>query len=1161
MPPLHLQTRRLVAVAGSLLLLALTALVARGVQTPTGVKITGTVTAGTTALPGAAITITDVASGKKYITSTDENGNFQATVGHAGDFTIGSDFPDFAPATATVTVGTTAPPPVHLNMTLAALAPAPTATTTTTGTPAPKPAASATTTGTTSVASANSGNRSAGGRSGRGGRGSGANAYQSVEVNGASDLEGVDLGADATPPGGETVAGMNTDADTDTMTTLGSADRDENALSANMLQQGLQQIGAGPNGGDFYGDAGPAGGIAAGGSAIGGGGRGGGFAAGGRGGFAGGGRGGFAGGRGGGGGAGGTFALRTNANRFNQPHGNFSYTLSDSALNALPYSLTGVPATNVPNSANQSYTGTVTAPLVIPHIYDDKGKTSYTFSFTGHHNRSLNTLFGIVPTEAERSGDFQGLTNADGSPVTVIDPSTGQPFANDTITPGLISSAATGLLAYIPLPNVPCPAADTAAECQHVQNYTATTQALSSSNQVNLRVNHVFTQPPRGRGARGGGGGGRGGRGGRGTSMNFSLAYTSGNAISPGLFPSQQGTTKTTGLNTTLGFNFPIGGWLDNFNVTFNRSTSETNNLYAYNTNVLGALGIQGLPDSDPQYWGLPTLTFTNFTSLSDTSPGLNHSQTFTTTEGIVRRIGHHTWRIGGDVRRVQNNPEEASNVRGDFTFTGLYSGYDFADFLLGDAQETTARYGGGVFHFRQNYDDLYVQDNWQAARNFTMNWGARWEYVSPMTELNNRLTNLLFGPGFTSITPVTASTPGMPPGMIYPQHDAISPRIGLAWKVRGNFVLGGGYGINYNTQTYNGVAQQLAYQYPFVTNVTNIATTAAPLSLVDGFPTTTPTQIQNTYSINPNMRMGYVQLWDVSVQRQLGRVYLLNLDYNGSKGTDLDQLRAPNRTATGLLFPDVAPFYYDTFGGNSTYNGGSVVFSRRLSHSVSWRFTYTYSKAITDASSLGTSAGAGGVVAQNDLDLDAEKSLAPSDERHRVVGTYEWQLPYGLNHRWGDHQSWFDSAAGDWEVTGSFTFHTGMPLTPIVSNSSTEVFQGITGSLRPNVVPGATIALADPTEGEFFNTAAFTLPPTGTYGDAGRDIITGPASWVLNMALDKSFRVTEFQSLNIRLSANNVLNHPEFSGVNTTINSPLFGQVTSMAAMRSVQLVLRYRF
>ena len=230
--------------------------------------------------------------------------------------------------------------------------------------------------------------------------------------------------------------------------------------------------------------------------------------------------------------------------------------------------------------------------------------------------------------------------------------------------------------------------------------------------------------------------------------------------------------------------------------------------------------------------------------------------------------------------------------------------------------------------HFRGNYWDLYAQDEWKMRANLTLDLGVRYEYVSPLTEINNRIANLDLSPGCAESA---RSGPGggdadsagasralqrrLPASLVRPDRNNFAPRIGFAWKPFSKTVVRGGYGINYNTGAYQGIAQQLALQPPFATTATNIQTAAwRTLTLQSGFPTATG--ITNDYAVNPNYRLGYVQIRNLDIQQQIRPTLLLNIDYTGTKGTDLDILEAPNRTVDRNSDPGRSSLHLRKFSG-----------------------------------------------------------------------------------------------------------------------------------------------------------------------------------------------------------------------------------------------------
>lgn len=1064
-------------------------------QPPFAAQISGRIEADGLAIPGVTVTLTDPASGQQYVTTTDEAGRFTARVAHPGVFALETQMLAFAPRKVQVTVPSSgaAPAPLLLQLALASEANG------TVAAQAPR-----------AVPLAAPGERRR--RPGSTAGGQGQN-YRQLDVSQTGEITG-NANAGAADSG---IAGMSDTAATDAAVVAGAASEDEQPMNGRQIQALLRANGGIPGA--------PAGG--------------------GRAGLGGRGSGGFGGGRGSFGG-GGRFNFRSFQSRFNQPHGSLSYSLADSALNALPDSLSGSSSTaHPPNAAHQSYSASVSMPLVIPGVFNDHGKTHLFFSYSGAHDAELSNVTALVPTQLERQGDFQGLTSRSGAPITITNPQTGQPFNNNTIPTGDISTAATALLAFIPLPT-PGAVGDF--------NYTNTVNSLTTRNRISVRLNHSF-----GSSAGGGPGFFR-----RGRNLSFSLNYEGGHAHQPGVFfPYVAGVTNTRGLDARLGYTQPLGGWINRFSLSYNRNRSDASNLYANVRDVAAQAGIQGIAQ-DPNAWGLPTLNFTasGFTALHDVAPNFVRSQTTSLSDGMIRRSGRHNLRFGGDFRWLQNNPDTDPAPNGIFSFDGQYSGFDFADFLLGLPQQTSKRFGGGVFYFRQIEPDLYFNDNWQALGNFTLNYGVRWEYISPYSELDHRLTNLLVGPGFSSLTPVVAGAAGVPATIVQPEYGHFRPTLGFAWRSWANMIVTGGFGMAYNTGAYANIATALAYQSPFIVNQANLGTAATPLSLTQGL--AGASTAVNTYGVNPGYQIGYSYLWDLDLQRTVAQVWVLNLDYSGARGIHLDQLRAPNRTPTGLLYPNLPPFLYDTTGGSSLYNGGSLIVSRRLSQSVGLRATYTYSKMMDDASQIGGGGGEGGLIAQNDLDLANEWALSSGNQAQRFNLAYEWQLPYGLNHRWGDRASFWSSVLGDWQFTGAFTADSGQPFTPLVSNvfSNAQGLQalGVSAPLRADVT-GAAIAKSDPSLTGFFNTAAFTAPAAGAYGTAGRNLIIGPGQIDLDTTLSKTFRMGEFRSLEVRFAGTNVLNHPNWAGLDTNLNSLTFGDITGFGAPRQITFTARYRF
>jgi trimeric autotransporter adhesin len=888
------------------------------------------------------------------------------------------------------------------------------------------------------------------------------------------------------------------------------------------------------------------------------------------GGFGGGGFGGAGGGRGGGFGGGGPMVFGRRGFDINHPHGSVYYGAGDSALNASPFALTGAPVEK-PAYQQNSFGGSVGGPLNIPHIYHGGSKTFYFINFNGKHGENPFDQFSTVPTMTERGGTlpveiFNPVTKTTGFSISPPPKQSGACVP----TPGDISCIALGLLPYIPLPNLP----------GSYQNFHYVTSASNDSYDLNLRLNHSFGAAPAG-GRRGGG------RNAPRNSLQIGFHYHQSSATLTNPFPSVGGRTTVRSFDIPVSYTRSVGKLTNIVRADFNRNRTSTQNLYAFRDNITGTLGIAGV-SANPFDWGLPNLSFNNFGSLQDTTPSLARPQTYTFSDNVIWNHGKHTWRWGGDFRRVQVNTEADSNPRGSFVFNGSITGYDFADFLLGMPYQTSVQFGGSEY-FRGNYWDLYAQDEWKLRANLTLNLGVRYEYVSPLTEVSNHLANLELSPGVLtqtpplSVTPIQPGSPGLPDSLVRPDRNNFAPRVGFAWKPLPNTVVRGGYGINYNTGAYQGIAQQLALQPPFATTATNSLATSPGLTLENGFPP--PAGITNNYAVNPNYRLGYVQIRNLDIQQQIRPTLLLNLDYTGTKGTDLDILEAPNRTASGILIPGVDAFTYENSVADQEANAGSVRLRKRLSAGFAIGGTYTFSKSLDNASSIGAGAtsaanapglGSGGTgaagagasagggaanVAQNPLDLSAERGLSSFNQTHKFTADYLYELPLGHDKRWLTGGSPWRAIVGDWQWSGDWTIASGLPFTPRVVGLADDLNGGTNGTRRANVVPGQSVSLAHPSIAEWFNTAAFAVPQGAAYGDARRNSIIGPGSKVFDMAFTKIFPLKEARVLEFRAQASNIFNLVNYSSIDTTVDSPTFGRVTAAGAMRQITMTARFRF
>jgi len=239
---------------------------------------------------------------------------------------------------------------------------------------------------------------------------------------------------------------------------------------------------------------------------------------------------------------------------------------------------------------------------------------------------------------------------------------------------------------------------------------------------------------------------------------------------------------------------------------------------------------------------------------------------------------------------------------------------------------------------------------------------------------------------------------------------------------------------------------------------------------------------------------------------------------------------------------------------GNSTREAGQFQLRRRLHNGLTATLQYTYSKSIDD-SALGGRGTAAYVIAENWLDLSAERALSNFDQRHLLNAQVQYTTGMGAGGG-ALVNGWKGVLFKEWVVSTEVTAGSGLPLTPIYLNAVSGT--GVTGVLRPDYT-GVPLYAAP--SGLYLNPAAYVAPPSSEWGDAGRNSIAGPSQFSLNASLGRTFRLRDRLNLNLRIDATNALNHVSYTSWNTTVTSAQFGLPTAANAMRSIQTTLRLRF
>jgi hypothetical protein len=800
-----------------------------------------------------------------------------------------------------------------------------------------------------------------------------------------------------------------------------------------------------------------------------------------------------------------------------------------------------------------------------------KDKTFFFVYYEGLRNRQGETENATVPSLLERHGNFsQTVDPSTGQVGPLINEFTGQPIPGNQL-PG-IDPISQNLLQFYPMPNLGT-------------NGFVTTQTLDQNNdQFGIRLDHYLTARD---------------------VLNFRYMFSQGDATDP---------LSTAGANVP-GFPVAENQRVQNFVAEETHTFSPTlvgvarfsfmRNKYLFNEAVNhttpASLGFTYAPSLDAAI-GPPFVQVGGYASIGDpiTGPRDTYENAVDVSGSVTWIHGRHELKFGGGYGHDQINVLFGIASNGFFVFAPAPISNALASFLIG--QPVFFLQGGGdpSRGLRGNNLNFYGQDTYKITSRLTLNAGLRYELPFPYTEIRNRQN--LFEPGVQSVVfpdappgLVYPGDPGVPAGLIPTQKDAFAPRVGLAWDPtgRGRWLVTSAYGIFYDPYYtgQGGPLQTPSSAPPFLqTPQINFPNFADPFNGVNPF-NESFAQPMTLLTLNKNLRLPYAQDWNLNVQRSFGSNWLFEIGYAGTKGTKLPRFIEGNpavfvpgestednvnqrRLYSGCTLANpAAPCNYASVGmiagiADSTYNAMEVSLRKRFGYGLSFLASYTLSKTLDDVSTFNITGSASQSVAgendlaQNPFDLAAEHGRSMFDARHRLVISYEWNLPL-----WRHPENWYQQILGNWQANGITTFMSGTPFT--VYDSQDVSLQGgapeISGfsSNRPDLIGNPN---AGPrTTQEWFNVNAFQrLDPVaqaGQFGNEGRNVVEGPGYQQWDFSLFKDIPIREAKRLQFRAEFFNVFNHANFRLPDNDISSPNFGQIQNALPGREVQLALKFLF
>ena len=789
----------------------------------------------------------------------------------------------------------------------------------------------------------------------------------------------------------------------------------------------------------------------------------------------------------------------------NSLHGSVLEFVRNEVFDARPYFL---PATARKSSLRQNQFGfELDGPVILPRLYNGRNRTFFMGSYEGLRLVRGSASLATIMTPQMFQGNFSQ------EPMVIKDPTTGQPFPGNIIPGSKVSPVVQKLQQYYPQPSGP----------GITNNLAAVTPNNNNTDQTVDRIDQNIGDKVR-------------------LFFRYQRQWTTLLAGSPN--PANATTSPVDSNNYTIGYTHTLTPSLVS-DMRFGRQYSNAslvNDFYLNRVADAGAkLQIPGF-DADVLYNnpGIPDFTVSGFTAfLNMGTNSFVSDKTWQGSEQISWTHGAHTIVAGAELRKLTTGVEGGTSSRGVFNFTGQFTGYAPADFVLGLPQSLTtpvAQTRGVIAGWRNGF---FILDNWQVSRKLTVNYGVRYELPTVPYSVNGYATEL--NPQQTLLVPLNPPQPGFK--FIYPNHKNWAPRIGFAYRLTEKTVLRGGYGIYYSPNQTNSFTL-LNLNPPFASTTTYTSLPATPtLSLADPIPpgfTNAPT-LPNVITVNWHLPTPYMNQWSFGVQRELWRNSGLEVAYLGSHAVHLDRnyynntplpgpgdvaARRPNR-----LFGQIRTIQNDEI---ANYEGLSAVLRQRFSHGLQFLASYTWSHTLD----VSTDSNNGGQP-MNPYNWRQDYGNSNWDIRHRFVANYIYELPF-----FRESKGLLHGVLGGWQISGITTLQSGRPFNVTISTDTANT--SARGLYRPNLVSTPSASCGSGHLTGCISTAAFAIPPLYTYGTAGRNLLYGPHLLSTDLSVAKNFRISERLRFQFRAEAFNVWNSSQFSNPSAVFETASFGNITS---------------
>ncbi|HEX6494872.1 MAG TPA: carboxypeptidase regulatory-like domain-containing protein [Acidobacteriaceae bacterium] len=852
----------------------------------------------------------------------------------------------------------------------------------------------------------------------------------------------------------------------------------------------------------------------------------------------------------------------------NQMHGLLFEYLRNNYFDANDFFTKRAGKPRTKNNQNQ-FGGSIGGPV-------KKDKLFYFFNYEGTRIKTGVTRTSTVPLNNERIGDFspQAAAAAGLKPYpTIKDPVTGQPFLNNQIPANRIDTAVAKLIGLFPEPNY----APGGGSFSETNNYFRTGLLTDNDDNYNARMDWIA---------------------GPNDTLFGRYNYSNRSRSIPGYFGGlADGSSTSAWGNQVLKSHSFVLGWthlfsptvVNDFRLGFLRNFSHAAQQPFALPQTAGQF-VPGIPPSPLIGGGVPLTTFSGsigaFLGSPDFLPKQQVPQLLQYNDTVSITRGKQTLKAGASIYAPMRNIfQDEGGMRGDLTFTGVFTGFPYADGLLGYTQSTQLT---NVMTVDQRLwmASGFFEDDWKATPQLTLNLGLRYDFSTPAMTANDQMANFSpTGNGGAGALVFAKSGSVGDRSLIDPSTKNFGPRFGVSFSPDTKTVLRGGYGIYYTLFERIGSEDQLALNPPFLVNRTAASSTQSVLTPEVGFPSgyldpanINLNQLQSYHvrAVNPHSPSPQVQQWSLGFQREFAGAWTAEANYVGTKSThlthlvDYNQPFIVNGKATSTIpYPNFGYIEYADSTSFGNYNGLQASLNHTFRSGLNMRAAYTHSRSLDNApEELESNSGS----APDGRNYASWYGPSDFDIPHRVSVNYVYELPFGHGKSMLT-QGPLAWVLGNWRTAGVYTYYSGHPfqvnagslnnaLDPYGVATATPMLIG-----KPKVVGDpdcwyytsknkacATIA---PGQAD-----AYAAAPAGVIGNVGRNTLRGPRISVFDASLLKEFPIRERGNVEFRWEVFNVANTPEFGQPGGNITSGSAGQITSLSGdQRVMQFALRLSF